>query len=822
MTFPLPGIIALGFALAPPAQDHTLATDIGTYIDHLSAVRGGDEAAGMELIDLARHICEAHARCDTVDVARYFVGLPVEARMLGLVREAEYEALRVELQEASRDGVTGAAWRELRQELLEDLDALAVRGAAELDVTPRARVRALQARIELKRIVSSRQSRETTEAWIAAAEAHARESIELFRRAGMVTPRLEPLWVLASLERARHDADAARSDFERCLELAVRVRRDDYRCDALFGLVGLARDRGDVSQVNRLLAEIASFEDPASNWLLAREHASRLLHADRAEAALAFLTQHAPRAAADELEWRALTGMAFLRTGDLASARRELATLTGQGELAVLSRATLALREERPIDTHDALLASRARESFKTWTFRGHVTLHALLGEALLALGDAPAAATELAVALERAEAWRALQGTESGDSGSVIGEWVGLHSVVLLAKAHAQQGAALEATRIIEDLQSQRLRAPRGQADAPGAAQPELTQANLKSWAARFDRGLVTWGLGADSCVVAHVSSAGDAWADSIPLGRRAFEDAVRRLREAALLGDDERTRKLAGEVGGVLFPAELRKRLGKPASHTSRALFLLHGPLEALPLGLIELDGELLDDRFDLCVLPGLPALEPSAELVPADLEGWTLLGSPLELPDAEGRARLRLPGASRELAALARLYPDANLFTGSMFVSAALGDAIRGGGPLHVATHLVHADECGERRLAPIGLELSEGEVYCASEILAQASGSPLVVLTACETAGGRFIDAEGLHGVGRAFLESGTQNLLATLWPVEDEAARAFAVAFHERLLEGARPSQAARHARRTLREAGRSAADWAAFRFLGAD
>ena len=93
---------------------------------------------------------------------------------------------------------------------------------------------------------------------------------------------------------------------------------------------------------------------------------------------------------------------------------------------------------------------------------------------------------------------------------------------------------------------------------------------------------------------------------------------------------------------------------------------------------------------------------------------------------------------------------------------------------------------------------------------------------LLLTACETAGGRFVDAEGLHGVSRAFLEPGTRNLIATLWPVEDEAARMFAVRLHEALMAGAAPSQAARDARAALRAEGNSAADWAAFRFMGRD
>jgi CHAT domain-containing protein len=92
----------------------------------------------------------------------------------------------------------------------------------------------------------------------------------------------------------------------------------------------------------------------------------------------------------------------------------------------------------------------------------------------------------------------------------------------------------------------------------------------------------------------------------------------------------------------------------------------------------------------------------------------------------------------------------------------------------------------------------------------------------VLSACETAEGRFVDAEGLQGVARAFLESGTRNLLVTLWPVEDGAARDFSEAFHRALIAGELPADAAASARASLVRKNRPAADWAAFRMIGRD
>jgi CHAT domain-containing protein len=119
-------------------------------------------------------------------------------------------------------------------------------------------------------------------------------------------------------------------------------------------------------------------------------------------------------------------------------------------------------------------------------------------------------------------------------------------------------------------------------------------------------------------------------------------------------------------------------------------------------------------------------------------------------------------------------------------------------------------------------PLGLELSARATFCESEVRAAGAKLPLVVLAACETGGGAFVDAEGLESLARAFLESGTTNVLVTSWPVDDASAREFAVAFHRALATGNSPSIAARNARATLRARGASSADWAAFRFVGCD
>jgi CHAT domain-containing protein len=130
-------------------------------------------------------------------------------------------------------------------------------------------------------------------------------------------------------------------------------------------------------------------------------------------------------------------------------------------------------------------------------------------------------------------------------------------------------------------------------------------------------------------------------------------------------------------------------------------------------------------------------------------------------------------------------------------------------------------VSTPTCEGGVLAPVALVLSAGELYCAERVRSLAPRSPLVVLSTCESAGGRFVDAEGLFGLSRTFLR-GSRNLLVTLWPVEDGIAARAALLFHEAWAAGRSPSRAARDMRRGLRAEGYPSSEWGAYRLSGRD
>src|SRR5262249_41639229 len=87
----------------------------------------------------------------------------------------------------------------------------------------------------------------------------------------------------------------------------------------------------------------------------------------------------------------------------------------------------------------------------------------------------------------------------------------------------------------------------------------------------------------------------------------------------------------------------------------------------------------------------------------------------------------------------------------------------------------------------------------------EIATLKLDAQIVFLSACETAKGKTIRADGVRNTARAFLLAGAQSVIATQWDVVDEAAPIVASAFFRQLFAGATPAEALRQARIALIE-----------------
>ncbi len=179
-------------------------------------------------------------------------------------------------------------------------------------------------------------------------------------------------------------------------------------------------------------------------------------------------------------------------------------------------------------------------------------------------------------------------------------------------------------------------------------------------------------------------------------------------------------------------------------------------------------------------------------------------------LGLGDVSG---LDLPATRSELEQLAALFPGhSQLLMGAGASHTALEGGAPGSDILHLATHASLEREADQAHLL-----LSDGR-YSARQVFAcPLKPGALVVLSACNTANSRGQERAPTT-LASAFLAAGASQVVATLAPVEDEAARRFFASFYRQLQAGYAPAQALQRAK--TERAGDPDKYWAAFVLLG--
>jgi CHAT domain-containing protein len=312
---------------------------------------------------------------------------------------------------------------------------------------------------------------------------------------------------------------------------------------------------------------------------------------------------------------------------------------------------------------------------------------------------------------------------------------------------------------------------------------------------------------LVSDSLVAAVVLTDRAATVVRLPLTRDSLTRLVERLRRPLIT-------TYAGRLDLARAPydlplahflyAALIRPLEPALAGRDRWLIVPDGPLHALPF-------EALVTRQPPAEHPGYAAAQylldqaqvtylPSAQFLAAPGDRARTLTAARVLAVA-GDA----PGGAREVGAVRAAFSPARVRVLSQ--GGASETAIRAAGPryaiVHFATHAEanNADPLASHlRLAPDGV--NDGYFH-VNEIAGTRWHTRLVVLSACETLGGRLYEGEGLMGLARAFLASGAEAVVATQWPVGAGSADVMAV-FYRGLSAGSAPDAALRDAQLALR------------------
>ena len=140
------------------------------------------------------------------------------------------------------------------------------------------------------------------------------------------------------------------------------------------------------------------------------------------------------------------------------------------------------------------------------------------------------------------------------------------------------------------------------------------------------------------------------------------------------------------------------------------------------------------------------------------------------------------------------------------------------------VHIAAH---GDmEAGEIALAPNPARTSKipkdkDYLLTMSDVQAVQLRAWLVVLSCCHSAQGK-VTAEGVVGIGRAFLGAGARSVLVSLWAIDDEASMELMKCFYKHLGGGCKASVALNRAMKCPRESEKFDAvkHWAPFVLIG--
>ena len=470
---------------------------------------------------------------------------------------------------------------------------------------------------------------------------------------------------------------------------------------------------------------------------------------------------------------------ALIESGSTERARQLLSTMETPKDPSLAAqfertKARLLLAENKPAKARDAF---RKLTTYKAGADAQYTRMWAWDGVARsdIALGDKQAAADASTRALQDVDVVRAKFRSEEfkmglfSDLQSVFDRAVGLYSEV---------GNAGQALEVSERSRSRALLdAVRGRAALGGVEAASANAADLPALqrALRPDERVVQYHALPDRLQVWVVGPA-DVKASAIPIKRdeltelvEGFRNSVVRGRRNAIANADKLGAALIGPLG--LMPGQ-------------RLVFVPHGPLHYLPFQALRVDGRYLIETHPVSVAPSMTIATQLAQRGSRAAPQLVAFGNP------RIEEKYDLPGAEVEVKQLAQLFPRNNLYLGTAATKTQFREAVSRAPIVHVAAHAEadQVDPLYSRIL--LANENGKQNFLEAHEILGiPMRGTSLVTLSACESGLGRIAKGDEVLGFTRSFLSAGTSALIASLWPVSDDATEVLMSTVYAELAKG---------------------------------
>jgi hypothetical protein len=306
---------------------------------------------------------------------------------------------------------------------------------------------------------------------------------------------------------------------------------------------------------------------------------------------------------------------------------------------------------------------------------------------------------------------------------------------------------------------------------------------------------------------------------------GEDSLAAGVERLR--AVLGSPPGVSPLRSESewcrAGAGFGAVLFAGIESLVRASERIVFSPDGALNRVPLGALALTGPedvptMLAATHEIRMVPSATFLAERRRGGDGATEPDVTVLAVAGLRDARGRT---LSGARREVVTLGHRFLGVDVRMGQADSALAAQD-LGGYDLLHLSSHTAVDDERPWRSGVVLGGTARNPRVLRAAEIAGLTLRARLAVLSGCESAGAHGAPGEGFQGLSAAFLCAGVPAVVATLWPVDDDATARFVDAFYAELARGRTAGGALGAARAELARTRRLAHPfyWAGFVLVG--
>ncbi|RDH80702.1 MAG: hypothetical protein DIZ80_16885 [endosymbiont of Galathealinum brachiosum] len=240
--------------------------------------------------------------------------------------------------------------------------------------------------------------------------------------------------------------------------------------------------------------------------------------------------------------------------------------------------------------------------------------------------------------------------------------------------------------------------------------------------------------------------------------------------------------------EISQLLVPEELHKIL----DNTEQLLIIPSSAIGSIPFAMLDFpgkDGKQLVDSVSITILPSLFDTDnalPRRYVSTNNHNTSLIVGNPEFYNDSDWHFP-QLPGAEHE-ARIVSKYLNSSPLTGSNANKSDVLKTIETADIIYFATHGVASVDSplDESFIALAGTDFKSSRLT-AREIQNLSLQAKLVVLSACQTGLGKTEDA-GIIGLARAFKIAGAEEVLVSLWNVDDEVTTELMTSFMKTYLE----------------------------------